>query len=122
MGKMVDRALAVLLILGAGGHTAGSFNAYGSQPMVLLWALSASILVILIGALNLLRSTRAGDRPLAWICAAGLLAWMGCCIAFAAIAGTWLEPHAALFLLLSAGLLGFSLRTALRPEGWPPAG
>lgn len=122
MGKVIDRALAVLLILGAGGHTAGSFNAYGNQPMVLLWALSASILVILLGALNLLRGGRPGDRALAWICAAGLVAWMGCCVAFAAIAGTWLEPHAAIFLLLSAGLLAFSLRTALRPEGWPPAG
>ncbi|MEC4593897.1 MULTISPECIES: hypothetical protein [Nitrospirillum] len=122
MGKMIDRALAVLLILGAGGHTAGSFNAYGNQPMVLLWALSASILVILLGALNLLRGGRPGDRALAWICAAGLVAWMGCCVAFAAIAGTWLEPHAAIFLLLSAGLLAFSLRAALHPEGWPPAG
>ncbi|MBB6252810.1 hypothetical protein [Nitrospirillum iridis] len=120
MGKRVDRVLAVLLILGAGGHTAGSFRAYGDQPIVLLWSLCASVLVILLGAVNLLRSGRPADRALAWLSAGGLVAWMASCVAFAAIAGTWLEPHAVFFFLLSAGLLAFSLRTALRRESWPP--
>ena len=45
MIRYTDRALAVLLFLGAVvGHTYGSFKLYGHNPLMLFWALHASVL------------------------------------------------------------------------------
>ena len=110
--KNLDRTLAVLLLLGALGHTLGSLKIYGGEPMVLLWALSASVLCVLLGAINLLRVNRPQDAALASICAAGMVAWLACTLAFGHLIGNFLDLRIVIFSLISIGLIFFSLRTA----------
>lgn len=113
MLRILDKTLAVLLVLGAVGHTLGSSKAFHDQPVVLLWALCASILIVVVGAINLLRATRRGDRPLAGIAAFGALSWLIASLAFGMIIENVLDVRVLIFSLLSTGLLVFSLRDAL---------
>jgi hypothetical protein len=110
---IIDRTLAGLLTLGAIGHSIGSFKAYSQQPVVLLWALCASLLIVLLGALNLLRSTRPGDVPLAMLTGAGTAAWLISAIIFGMIIHNMLDPRVVLFVLLCLGLIAFNIRSAL---------
>ncbi len=112
--RFLDRLLAGLLALGAAGHTAGSLEAYGHEPLTLLWALCGSLLALLLAALNLLRAARPNDRTLAWLTAAGTAAWLAVSAAFGILIGNLLDPRPLVFILIAAGLLAFSLRTALR--------
>ena len=114
MLRVLDKTLAVLLALGAVGHTLGSFKAFHDQPAVLLWALCASVLIVVVGAINLLRASRRGDRPLAGIAAFGALSWFVACLAFGMIIENVLDVRVLVFGLLSAGLFVFSLRDALK--------
>lgn len=110
MMKLVDRALAVLLILGAGGHALGSIAAYQGQPMTLLWALSASQFIVLVGAVNLMRSARPGDRALAWIAVVSALVQLISAVAFGQLIGAPADPRVIGFFILCAGLIGFGLK------------
>jgi hypothetical protein len=114
--KALDRVFGCLLGLGAFGHAAGSFNAYGNQPMSLLWALSASFAVLLLAAVNLLRAGRRGDHALAWISFAGCLVWIGFVLWFGKIIGNMLDFRPLVNTILSLVLAIFSLRTALTPR------
>lgn len=111
--KALDQALSVLLMLGAVGHTFGSFKTYGAQPIVLLWALSASVLCVLLGAINLLRANRPQDSALAWICVGGLLCWLATTVTFGRLIGNLLDLRIVIFAVISVGLLAFAARSAL---------
>jgi hypothetical protein len=117
----LDRTLAVMLLLGAAGHTAGACRAYADQPMMLLWALCATLAVVLIAALNLLRAARPGDRLLAWVAAAGTASWLPVTLAFGTLIGNVLDPRVIVFEALSLALTGLSVRDALRRKGRPAA-
>jgi len=112
--KNLDRTLAVLLMHGAVGHTLGSIKTYGGEPMVLLWALSASVLCVLLGAINLLRVNRPRDAALAWVCAAGMVAWLACTLTFGHLIGNLLDFRIVIFAVLSTGLILFGVRSAVR--------
>lgn len=114
--RIADRVLAVLLLLGAVGHTFGAIQAYSHQPVSLLWALCASVLVALLGALNLLRAGRPADRALAWIAAAGTACWLVAAVAFGVVIRRPTDPRVVVFVVVCAGLIAFSLQTALRPS------
>jgi hypothetical protein len=109
--RNIDRAFAILLMLGAVGHTLGSFKAYGTQPIALLWSLCASVLCVLLGTINLLRTNRSQDTALAWICTLGSLCWLIIMIIFGTLIGNLLDVRIVIFSVLSAGLVLFSLRT-----------
>jgi hypothetical protein len=113
MLKYLDRTLAVLLLLGGMGHTLGSFKVYASDPMTLLWALCASLFITLLAVLNFLRSYRHGDRALAWITGFGNGCWIAVSVVFGVLIGNSLDPRAVVFVLISAGLLAFSVRDSL---------
>jgi len=113
MLRIVDKAMAVLLALGAVGHTLGSIKAFGDQPVQLLWALSASALIILVGAVNLLRTSRHGDRTLAWLAAFGSLSWLVASMAFGVVINNLIDLRVVIFALLSGGLLAASVRDAV---------
>jgi hypothetical protein len=117
MLKIIDRGLGVLLILGAGGHTLGSIKAYADQPMTLLWALSASLFILLLGAVHLLRTVRPGDRTLAWIGAAGAACQIAAAAVFGALIGNPGDPRVIGFVVICAGLIIFSLKDAWSFEG-----
>ncbi|SRR6266404_4292726 len=113
MIKIVDRALAVLLILGAGGHLFGSITAHGDSPQTLVWAVSASVLMVLLGALNLLRTKRPDDQAFACITGAGSMCWAALAVAFGVAIHNVLDPRAVANVIFALGLAGFSVRTAL---------
>jgi uncharacterized membrane protein YjjP (DUF1212 family) len=112
--KLLDRILACVLGLGAIGHGAGSYLGYRHEPLTMLWALCASILGLLLAAINLLRSGRAADRPLAWICFSGTLAMAASAFAFGALIGNVFDPRALMNGCTALALAGFSLKTAMR--------
>ena len=114
--KLLDRILACVLGLGAIGHGLGSYLGYKQEPLTMLWALCASILGLLLTAINLLRSGRPADRPLAWICFAGTLAMAASAFAFGALIGNVFDPRALGNGGTAVVLAAFSLRTALRPD------
>lgn len=109
----LDRVLAILFILGGVAHSFGSFVAFKNNELELLWALSASLFVFLLGALNLLRTWKPGDGALAWICLTGGLCWIVASMRFASLMGSYLEPRALIFAFLSLGLCVFSVRSLM---------
>jgi hypothetical protein len=112
--KSLDRTFAVLLMLGAVGHTLGSFKTYGGQPIVLLWALCASVLAVLLGAINLLRVNRPADAAVAWIGVGGMVCWLACTLAFGHLIGNLADFRIVIFTVISIGLIFFGVRTAIR--------
>ncbi len=113
MLRIVDKAMAALLALGAVGHTWGSIKAFGDQPVHLLWALCASVLIILVGAVNFLRTSRRGDRTLAWLAAFGSLSWLIASLAFGVVIHNLIDFRVVIFVLLSGGLLAISVWDAV---------
>lgn len=110
--KTADRIFGWLLALGGVLHGAGSWAAYHTQPVQLLWALSASFAVLLLAAVNLVRAGRVGDHALAWISFAGCLVWIGFVVWFGVLIGNVLDFRPLIHLILSVGLAGFSIRSA----------
>jgi hypothetical protein len=115
--KLIDRALAVLLGLGAGiGHTLGSLKAYAHEPMTLLWALNTSVFGVTLAAFHLFRTYRPNDRALAWILVLPTLAFMVSCVWFGLLIHAPADPRVVAFLIIGLGLTGFSLAKALSPS------
>jgi hypothetical protein len=113
----LDRALSIVLLLGALGHTLGSVRFYAGEPLTLLWALCASLLLVLIAAVNLLRTARPLDRALAWVSVAATASWLGVSVAFALVTGKPFDPRVVIFVALSLGLIVLGLSDALRSSG-----
>ncbi len=111
--RNLDRGLSGLLILGAIGHTFGVLKYYRGQPHPLFWALGGTLLILLLAAVNLLRTDRPSDRGLAWIATAASAAYILVSIEFGLLMGNILDPRAVIFGLVSLGLTIFGLRTAL---------
>ena len=111
--RNLDRGLSGLLILGAIGHTLGVLKFYRGQPHPLFWALCETLLVLLLAAVNLLRTDRPADRGLAWVATAASAAYILVSVEFGMLMGNLLDPRAVTFGLVSLGLTIFGLRTAL---------
>ena len=110
--KWIDRALSCLLILGGVGHTFGVLGFY-KDPQTLFWALTASVLIFLLAAINLLRTWRPGDRGLAAITGCASAAYLLVTLRFGQLVGHMLDFRIILFGLISLGLTAFSLRDAM---------
>jgi len=118
MIRYTDRTLAVLLFLGAVvGHTYGSFKLYGHTPLMLFWALHASVLGGVLGILNFLRTFRRQDRVLAWITVAGTAIWTVSAVQFGDLIGNPTDQRVVVFIAISLGLIALGLRTALGKAG-----
>jgi hypothetical protein len=123
--RVLDRGAAVLLLLGAAGHTAGTLHWLSPSSNVFIWSLGSSLAALLLGALNLVRAGRPGDQTLAWICLLGTLGWAMVVLGFGLIIGNVVDPRVDLHLTASLALAAFSIRTLLRPESAlspPPRG
>lgn len=112
--RVLDHMFGCLLILGGIGHGLGSYMAYSSDHMVLLWAWSASLLVFLLAAVNLLRAGRNGDRSLGWISFVACVAWIAFALWFGRLIGNVFDPRPLGNMLITLVLAVFSLRSALR--------
>lgn len=113
---LLDKALAVLLVLGALGHTMGSIQFYKNQPHALFWALNASILIVVVAAINWLRANRPNDSGLAWVSAAATFAYAGLSFGFGFLIGNPFDWRALSFGIVSLILAGSSLLTALKRQ------
>jgi hypothetical protein len=113
--KLIDRIFAGILIFGGLMHGVGSFHMYRNEPMTLLWSLCATILTLLIAAVNLLRVERAGDRPLAWISFAGSLSWAVAAFTAGVLLGNIFDPRPTMHYVTALVLAGYSLKAALKP-------
>jgi hypothetical protein len=69
-------------------------------------------LIVLLSSINLLRTWRPGDRLLAWLAAFGTLGWLAVSIAFGAVIGNVVDVRVVVFVILSVGLIVFSVREA----------
>jgi uncharacterized membrane protein len=112
-GRWIDRGLSVLLILGGIGHTFGVLDYY-KNPDTLFWALTASLLIFILAAVNLLRTWRPGDRALAWLTACASAAYFIFTLRFGQLIGNLADFRVILFGVLTLGLAGFGLREAMR--------
>jgi hypothetical protein len=117
--QAIDRVFGVLLGIGAILHGIGTWAAFHTQPVSLLWAWSASFAVLLLAAINLLRTMRPGDAALAWICFAGCLTWMGFSLWLGALVHNFLDFRPLIHIILAAVLAVFSLRAAVRTPPGP---
>ena len=111
--KWIDRGLSCLLILGGIGHTFGVLSFY-KDAHTLFWSLTATELIFLLAAVNLLRSWREGDQPLATISACASAAYFVFTLRFGQVIGDLADPRVILFGVLTLGLTAFSLRDAVR--------
>lgn len=111
--KWVDRGLSCLLILSGLGHTFGVLNFY-RDPQTLFWSLTATLLIFLIAAVNLLRTWRPGDRALAVITTCASAAYFLATLRFGQIIGNLADFRIILFGVLTLGLTAFGLRDAMR--------
>jgi hypothetical protein len=111
--KIIDRVFAWILILGGLLHGFGSFRMYAKEPMTLLWSLCATLLTLLIAAINLLRVARPLDRPLAWISFAGSLSWAVAAFAAGVLIHNIFDPRPMMHWVTALALAGFSLKAAL---------
>lgn len=101
------------MIVGGLLHCMGSYAAYKSDPMALLWADSGGIAELFLAALNLLRAGRPNDRALAWVCTAGCFVWLGVTLIFSHLIGNLLDFRVLIQATITLVLLLLSLRTAL---------
>jgi hypothetical protein len=109
--KALDLILSCLLILGGVGHTFGSFLGYKNDPMMLLWSLSASMFIFLLGALNLVRAGRHKDVALCWLCLIGGLGHVASSIRFGVLIGNVFDPRPVIFVIVTLGLCAMCVRT-----------
>jgi len=87
---------------------------YRGQTHALFWALSETLLVVLLAAVNLLRTDRPGDRGLAWVAAASSASYVVFSVCFGVvIAHNIFDMRTVAFGLVSLGLTLFGLRAAL---------
>jgi hypothetical protein len=111
--KILDRICGWLIALGSVGHSIGSYLAFKTDPMELLWAESGTLAALLLAAVNLLRSGRPGDATLAWVCVGGNAAFLVMLFAFGRIIGNLVDPRVVIQSAAVLVLLGMSLRSAL---------
>ncbi len=109
--KVLDRVLGCILILGGVGHTFGSFLGYKNNPMMLLWSLSASLFIFLLGALNLVRAGRHKDVALCWLCLVGGLCHIASSIRFGILIGNVFDFRPLIFVVVTLGLCAMCVRT-----------
>ena len=109
--KVLDRILSCLLILGGVGHTFGSFLGYKNNQMMLLWSLSASLFIFLLGALNLLRASRHKDIPITWLCLVGGLCHVASSLRFGFLIGNVFDFRPLIFVIVTLGLCAMCVRT-----------
>jgi hypothetical protein len=112
--RTLDRVFGWLLVVGGLLHAFGSWAGYRNAPEQLLWAWSGSLAALLLASLNLLRTGRPADRPLAWVCLGGCLAWIVVAVSFGSIIGNVFDPRAVIHAINAAVLAAMSVRTLVR--------
>lgn len=109
--RKIDRGASVLLAVFAFGHAVpGTLMTNPLLDSATMWSFSGSVAAWAIAALNWLRATRTGDRPLAACALVGALTWIGLMVWLMEAAAMWGDPRPWLFVAVSAILAAYSLR------------
>lgn len=116
--KYLDRAFGVLLLIGSALHSYGSISFYKFGTPELVWALSGSFAGGLTAVINLVRSGRPKDMPVAWVSFVASICWFAVAIGFGLAIGKVLDPRVLWHATCALALAAFSLRTAI---GYAPA-
>ena len=111
--KWIDRGLSCLLILGAVGHTFGVLHFY-RDAHTLYWSETATLLILLLAAINLLRTWQPQNRPLAILTVCASAAYLVDTFYFGRLIGDVADFRVILFGVITLGLTAFGLRDALR--------
>jgi hypothetical protein len=114
--KTLDRIFGVLLILSAGGHTAGTMLMLPIMSGMWVWSMGGALAAFLLGVLNLVRAGRPQDKTLAVITLAGTACWALLSLAFNKSIGNMLDPRGAGHFVISVVLVCFCTRTLLLGE------
>jgi predicted MFS family arabinose efflux permease len=109
--KTTDRVFGCLLILGGMGHTGGTLIGYKSKPELMLWSLSASLFIFLLGTLNLVRAGRHEDSALGWITLVFNVCQIVSVIAFGRLIQNMLDARVIGFTVILLVLCAMSLQT-----------
>src|SRR5215467_5204480 len=112
--RIIDRGLSVLLILGAGGHTFGVLEYYKGQPDALFWSLTATLMMLLVAAINLLRSWPPGYRGVALLALGATVGYLVVTLCFGRLVGDMADPRVIGFGLICLGLLAFGVGSLRR--------
>jgi hypothetical protein len=104
----VDRIFSILIILAGAVHAAGSLKYY-EDPLTVLWALCATLFIFLFGAINLLRASRRGDKPLAWICLVSGLVWILAAVRFGYISDRMADMHVLVVIVVTVVICAFNV-------------
>jgi hypothetical protein len=114
MLKVIDRIFGVLLIVGACGHTVGTF--LWTQPMsgIFIWSLGSSLAAALLGTLNIVRAGRPDDKALAAITTVGSACWAILALAFGVSIGNVLDSRPLRHALIAGVLTIFGALTFFR--------
>ena len=113
--RWIDRSLSMLLILGGIGHTYGVLNFY-KDAHTLFWSLTASLLIFVLAAINLLRTWRPGDQTLAIITSCASAAYFVFTLRFGQLIGDLADFRVILFGVLTGGLTLFGLMQAMKRQ------
>ena len=111
MLKTIDRIFGWLLVVGACGHTVGTFLWTPFMSDIFIWSLGGALAARLLAAFNLVRASRAPDRTLAIITAVGSACWALLALGFGMTIHNVLDPRPLMHCLTSTGLVFFSIRT-----------
>ena len=112
--RMVDRIFGWLMVAAALLHSFGAWSAYHSQHEMLLWSLAAGLAELYLAGMNLIRAERRHDLSLARLCVAGNATWLVVVICFAGLIGHFFDPRVLIQFVITAVLLGMSLRARNR--------
>jgi hypothetical protein len=113
MNTTLDRVFCGLLALGVLGHLYGTLTSYKMGTEVFTWSLAGVLAAALIVVINWLRSSRAGDKPIAWLALIGSLGWVVVALLFGQAIGNVFDPRVLVHALSAAGLAGFSTKSVL---------
>jgi hypothetical protein len=111
--KSLDRAFGILLLIGSALHSYGSISFYKFGSQELVWALSGSLAGGLTAAINIIRSGRPEDMPVAWVSFIASICWFAVAIGYGLAIGNVFDPRVLWHATCALALAAFSLRTAL---------
>ena len=115
--RWLDRIFMGFVLLGAAGHTAGSFATYPAGSEILVYALGMSVLALVCGTLNILRARRPADRGVAFAALLASLGQAGVALGWGLAIHSPTDPRVLGFVTSAGGLAIFSacVLTAPRP-------
>ena len=115
--KIIDRVFGYLLVLGALGHTIGTIVWLIPMSDLFIWSLGAALAPLVLGALNIVRAGRPGDRAVAAIATVGTFAWMLVALAFGISIHRVTDPRPLSHVIISLVLVAFGIRSlTLTPQ------